>query len=212
MKKLIKTTTTILTTILLSFELAIPAFAQDLSVTWEEEPLFYETDVKPCDEYTKTFTVTNTSTTDTYLFGIASYGEIDDDNLANEMYVEMIDQDGNILYGGPGDPKSLLDFHDETEFSDDPATPGTEIYLITVGPGETYIISVMIGMPCELGNEWQRTETSFNLGVGWTGSVLGEETEGEILGATGANIIPVILFATVLIYVSIRKIILSSRA
>lgn len=171
-------------------------YAQDLSVTFEEDPLFDESDVKPCDIYTKTFTVTNLSTTDTYSFGIATFGEVDDDGLAGVMEVVITDQDDNVLYGGPADPKSLADLHDETEFSDDPATPGTEIFLLTVGPGETYTVSVTVTMPCELGNEWQLTETQFNLGVGWVGTVLGEEEEPpavlgipEVLGETGQNIL-----------------------
>ncbi len=184
------------------------AFAQDLVITYESQPLFDDNDIKPCDVLTKNTTVTNTSTTVTYQFGIAMFDELDPDGLGGILNVRIYNTaTGQNLYGGPTDPKTLADIYAETEFSDDPATPGTEVYLLTVAPGATYTISMEIIFPCESGNIWQATSTEFSFGMGWTGSVLGEETkkeEGKILGATGQNILAGLGIGAALILITVK--------
>jgi hypothetical protein len=194
----------------LIFAMPQNALAQDLSITYETVPLFTEGDIKPCDVLTKTTTVTNNSTTSTYLFGIAMFDELDPDGLAGILEIRIYNTaTGANLYGGPIDPKTLADIYTETQFSNDPATPGTEVYLLTIAPGQTFSIAMEIIFPCDSGNVWQKTSTEFSFGMGWTGSVLGEETkeEGKILGVlskTGQNILAGLGIGAALILITVK--------
>lgn len=208
-KTLNKTILSLLITTLFLLGQITPVLAQDLQITYESEPLFDEDDIKPCDVITKTTTVTNTSTTATYEFGIAMFDELDPDGLAGILEIRIYDQNGNNLYGGVTNPKVLADIYAETQFSDNPTTPGTEVYLLTIAPGATYTISMEIIFPCESGNIWQATSTEFSFGMGWTGSVLGEETkkeEGKILSATGQSILAGLAIGAGLIFVARKAI------
>ncbi len=187
------------------------AFAQaqpnDLFVVYEDSPLFSEPDVKPCDVYTKTMTVTNTSTTVTYLFGIATFDEIDPDNFAGILSVRIYDGSGTNIYGGPTNPKTLADLFTETAYSDNPSTPGTEVLLLTLTPGATATLTMEVKLDCAVGNEWQAKTTTFSFGTGWTGSVMGEKTEdkGDVKSAqTGQSILAGLAIGTGLILIGRR--------
>lgn len=204
MKKVIRKTATILFTIFLILSVYRPTLAQntDLSIDLETDPLFSEDDFLPGDSSSKTVTVTNLNTTDSYVFGIATFDEIDDDNFASQLGLVITDDLGNTLYGGAGDPKTLANLFDETEFSTSAAVPGSEATLLTLAPLETRIVTLTVDFPEDSGNEWQLAQTVFSFGIGFTGVILGEEEAppiipavveqiGEVLGATGQNILPI---------------------
>lgn len=181
---------------LLLISLATPnvihAQSSDLLINPESDPLFNETNWVPGASVSKTITVTNLSETDTYMFGVATFDEQDVDELASQLKLEIIDQYGVILYGTAETPKTLANLFEETEYSTVPGK-GTELNLTILPPQDTNIITIRISFPEESGNEWQDTETVFSFGMGYTGSILGEQTTaekivkevGDILGATG---------------------------
>lgn len=204
MKKTMRKAARILVTIFLMLSVYHPIYAQetDLSITLETDPLFSEDDFLPGDSSSKSVTVTNLNTTDSYVFGIATFDEVDDDNFASQLGLIITDDLGRTLYGGAGDPKTLADLFDETEFSTSAAIPGSEITLFTLAPLETRIVTLTVSFPEDSGNEWQLAETVFSFGIGFTGVILGEEEApptipevveeiGEVLGATGQNILPI---------------------
>ena len=187
--------------------------SSDLLIKLEQEPLFNEINIVPGDFITRTITVTNLSQTDTYLFGIATYDEIDNEDLATQLKLEIFDDDDNIVYGKASDPKTLADLFAESEFSEIEGK-GYEINLVTLSPEETQEIKMKVSFPTSAGNEWQNKETIFSFGLGWVGEALdgdiaGEDTKsqiskvlGTVLSKTGQNILIGLIIGGGLILIS----------
>lgn len=183
-------------------------YAQDsaLRVVPESKPLFNELNLLPGDIITKKLTVTNTSSTDTYSFGIATYDEIDNSGLGAQLALRIYDQSGTVYYGGTSGKKTLADLFNETDYSTIPGE-GNEITLSNITPNETKEFYVEVTFVDSSGNEWQEKSTEFSFGLGYNGTILGEETKNEpkILGETGQSILIGSLVGTVLVSIALRR-------
>ncbi|MFH1598281.1 MAG: hypothetical protein ABIB97_04410 [Patescibacteria group bacterium] len=144
-----------LLTVVIILLMASPAQAEpgDIEIIFSNDPLFNEINTEPGDVTSETITVTNNTDTPRDV-GIEFIGtsvfELD------EVIMFTVWEDGNIIYGGPADPKSLGDLIDTGE-----------ITLSNLGPGLTTIYTFDTEFVKEAGNEYQLKTSVFDIKVGF---------------------------------------------
>ena len=131
----------------------------DLSVIFNPDPLFNETNFVPGDVSTATATVTNNSS-ETKKIGIS--GEVTGasiTSLANALDFK-VSENGTVLYGDGSSTgaKTLEDF-----FEDSP----NGIYLSDLGPGQSATYTLTATFLPKSGNQYQATYTKFNFDIGF---------------------------------------------
>lgn len=140
--------------------IALAQASDPLQVTFEQNPLFLNADVKPGDTVSRTVTVRNES------------GETQDIITAVE----------NEFNTGLGDAMNLSISSNGTTYYNDSFTtflePG-EIPLnsLTDGSERTYTFTASI--PTSAGNEYQTTELGFDLVIGFAGGERVTDTDGD---------------------------------
>ena len=132
-----------------------PANAElgDLEVIFSHDPLFQEINILPGDSATETFTVTN-NTEEEKTIGIEFIGT--STHELDEMLYFAIEEDGNIIYGGPSDPKTLTDLLNLGEIS-----------LTNILPNSTTAMTISANFDTRAGNPYQLKASIFDIKVGF---------------------------------------------
>lgn len=154
----------LLTIILYSLFLILPGNARaagDLDITWDGvpdgDPIFVVSNMLPGDEAEKEIEIMNTGSV-THIVAVKGTKTSEQKSFAEILDIE-ITENSNFLFGGPGDPKKLEDF-----FNDSLAE--NEIFLSILSPGESETYSVKVKFPWDAGNEYQDAEVVFDLSIG----------------------------------------------
>ena len=144
----------------LVFSFVIPAYAVDLTVNFESDPLFSETNWLPGQSETKWVTVTNNNTDDKTVI-VEAYNETKTEVYLEDLadVLELTINDGTSdVYGGSLGTKYLTDFYGETELT---------LTILLAGHSVTYDFTVALAD--SVGNPWQSRDTGFDLRVGFYG-------------------------------------------
>ncbi|XOU94653.1 MAG: hypothetical protein ACNFW9_01155 [Candidatus Kerfeldbacteria bacterium] len=175
----------------------------DLDVVFSHDPLFFETGIVPGDTASETITVTNNSTEEKTI-GIKFIGTSTFD-LDDQILFEIF-ENGNIIYGGSSDPKSLANLLDLGEIS-----------LIKIQKSETKTLTINADFPTSVGNPYQLKSSIFNIQIGYIlPKILGDETEikypietkkpivlGVELPVTGGQLLLIFIVALILLTVTV---------
>lgn len=160
-------TRTILTTLFLSLFGIGFAYAANLIVDFEYDPLFSEADFKPGDAVVRWVKVSNNSGQTMPIAAEAI--NVFDDGLGDVLYLE-ITEDSSTLFDG-----TLAEFFDEGEY-----------YLSDVANGIQAQYDFSVTFHPEAGNDYQETTLGFDLIVGFQGE--GGTPPGG--GGGGGTILP----------------------
>ncbi len=162
-----------------------PVKAADLTVIFPDDPTFNELEILPGFTTSKIITVINNAEVE------KNVGLIIENNSSaelNDVLYFTVQKNGNIIYGGPTDPKTLSDLVNDGILS-----------LGTLTPGESANFTVSSEFTKNAGNEYQLKTSIFDLKIGFVetspppptntnipsntnntnGTVLGAETEAE---------------------------------
>ena len=125
----------------------------DLEVVFSHDPLFTEIGIVPGDTASETITVTNTTdeekTVGIEFIGTSTY------ELDNMLYFS-IKENGNTIYGGPADPKTLAEL----------LTLG-EISLTHLLPNSTTVMTIDAYFDTQADNPYQLKASVFDIKVGF---------------------------------------------
>lgn len=140
-----------------------------LTVEFEQNPLFSNTDIKPGDSVTKWIKVTNHYYDQTkpiaveaiYYPGFPDSNNVPTDDLSRALDI-VISQGATVLYN-----KTLYDFYVDGE-----------TYLSDIGPEQTIQYDFTISFPSEKENEWQNKTTGFDILIGFQGEEGGNGGNG----------------------------------
>ena len=193
------------------FGLMIPSNTQasieELDVIFSHDPLFFETGIVPGDTASETITITNNFTEEKTI-GIEFIGTSTFE-LDKQIIFEIL-IDGNFVYGGPSDPKTLADLLDVGEIS-----------LNNIQESETQILTINADFPTSVGNPYQLKSSIFDIKIGYiyiepTTKILGDETEikypietkkpiilGVELPITGGQLLLIFIVALLLLIVTV---------
>ena len=141
------------------------AYAQTLSVDFEETPLFLDADVKPGDSTDRTVTVSNSGGDTENVYMLAE--NVFNDGLADVM--ELVVSDGATTY------------FDGT-FTSFFASGGVDLGSLAGGDSLTYTFTA--SLPLGTGNEYQLSSFGFDLRVGFVG---GESETDSSDGPVGSS-------------------------
>lgn len=141
-----------------------------LIITFEDDPLFKEADLKPGDSVSRWVEVSNNTgeikriITEAINYpGFPDSDSVPTDDLSRVLMI-VISKNGTDLYGGSSltGLKSLYNFYQDSENY-------LEIYLSDIGNGETIQYDFTISFPYDEGNEWQEKTTGFDILIGSQG-------------------------------------------
>ncbi|MFA5051678.1 MAG: LPXTG cell wall anchor domain-containing protein [Patescibacteria group bacterium] len=132
---------------------AASAEAGDLTVEFSHTPLFQEIGVMPGDMTHESITVTNNSS-EQKTIGMKFIGT--STHELDEKLFFTVSKSGNILFGGPADPKSLSAL-----------LAVGEINLLDINPGETIIFYIDAYFDIDSPNEYQLKSSVFDIEVGF---------------------------------------------
>lgn len=174
---------------LLPSSFALTNTVSSLELTYDNDPIFAETNLVPSSSIIKTFTVKNVGGSQVTV-GISGTETSDPGNLSDKITL-VISSDGSDLYG-VGGTKTLSNFYSDGE-----------IQLATLDPNQSKTFTMTTTLDSTLGNEYQNQKVMFDLTIGSLGqsttnpgsstssssssnstsnpSVLGQTT-GEVLG------------------------------
>jgi len=184
---------------LLPSSFALTNTVGSLELTYDNDPIFSETNLAPANSVVKTVIAKNIGSSQVTV-GISGTETSDPGNLSDKITL-VISSDGSDLYGAGG-AKTLSNFYSDGE-----------IQLATLNPNQSKTFNLMTTLDSTLGNEYQNQKAMFDLTIGSLGqstnpgssasssssssstsnpSVLGQTT-GEVLGistlpATGLSI------------------------
>ncbi len=131
-----------------------------LIVTFQSDPLFNSTGMMPGDSVTRYFQVTNTidnNPESVKIHAINFSNTPPSPALAGVLYIVIGENGGSLKYGGgsPTGPKTLTQFYAESD-----------VDLGTINPGANKQFDIQITFDPNAGNEYQLTQTQFDLVVG----------------------------------------------
>jgi len=154
---------------------AVPVDAADLTVNFESDPFFSETNWLPGQSETKWAAVTNNSADDKTVI-VETYNETKTEVYPEDLadVLELTINDGTSdVYGGSLGTKYLTDFYGETELT---------LTILLAGHSVTYDFTVALAD--SVGNPWQNRDTGFDLRVGFHGAAVAP-TPTPTPGGTG---------------------------
>ena len=152
------------------------AVGNPLTVEFEQDPLFSNTDIKPGDSITRWAKVTNNyeETKPVAAEAINYPNPVPSDDLSRALDI-IIKKGTSELYNN-----SLYNFY-----------LNGETYLSDIGSGETTQYDFTISFPIEKGNEWQGKTTGFDILIGFQGDGgddgNGDDGNGDDDGGNGGN-------------------------
>jgi len=125
----------------------------DLEVVFSHDPLFQEIGIVPGDTASETITITN-NTEEEKTIGIEFIGT--STHELDEMLYFAIEEDGNIIYGGPSDPKTLAELLNLGEIS-----------LTYISPSSTTVMTLYAYFDTRADNPYQLKASIFDIKVGF---------------------------------------------
>ncbi len=159
--------TTFVLAAVMVFSYASTTYAANISVDFEQEPLFSEGDIKPGDTISRTVVVTNTSTESQDVYVKATNG-FSTGNLASTLFL-------SVTGGG-----TLINNLPISSFID--GTPRALTSNLTNGASVTYTFSV--AFPSTAGNEFQLGTAGFDFCIGFSGGENSCVSDGDSGGET----------------------------
>ncbi len=132
-----------------------PAHAElgDLDVVFSHDPLFTEIGIVPGDTASETISITN-NTGEEKIIGIEFIGTSTNE-LDKEIYFEVL-ENGNTIFGGSADPKTLADLLGQGEIS-----------ITSISPSATKLLTINADFPTSVGNPFQLKSSLFEIKVGF---------------------------------------------
>lgn len=179
----------------------------DLDVVFSQDPLFQEISILPGDDASETITVTN-NTDEEKTIGIEFIGT--STHELDEMIYFTIKENGNVIFGGSADPKTLAELLNLGE-----------INLTNLLSNSATTMDISAEFDFKADNPYQLKASIFDIKVGFiyfesNPKILGDETEikypietkkpivlGVELPVTGGQLLLILIVALILLLVSI---------